>query len=113
MATGIKDKVAIIGMGCIRFGERWDMGAEELMVEAFKESLDEAAIDKNEIDAAWLGTCFDRFCYVFCILGKRPYRLYCLLFCWLYHHPSYLPFIWIFRIKTQIQYRKGKRVKVY
>ena len=34
MATGIKDKVAIIGMGCTRFGERWDMGAEELMVEA-------------------------------------------------------------------------------
>ena len=34
MATGIKDKVAIIGMGCTKFGERWDMGAEELMVEA-------------------------------------------------------------------------------
>jgi acetyl-CoA C-acetyltransferase len=59
MATGIKDKVAIIGMGCTRFGERWDMGAEELMVEAFKECLDEAAIYKNEIDAAWLGTCLD------------------------------------------------------
>jgi hypothetical protein len=25
-------RVAIIGMGCTRFGERWDMGAEELMV---------------------------------------------------------------------------------
>jgi acetyl-CoA C-acetyltransferase len=37
MATGIKDKVAIIGMGCTRFGERWDVGAEELMVEAFQE----------------------------------------------------------------------------
>ena len=59
MATGIKDKVAIIGMGCTRFGERWDMGAEELMVEAFKECLEEASIDKNEIDAAWLGTCLD------------------------------------------------------
>lgn len=59
MATGIKDKVAIIGMGCTRFGERWDVGAEELMVEAFKECLDEAAIDKSEIGAAWLGTCLD------------------------------------------------------
>ena len=39
MATGIKDKVAIIGMGCTRFGERWDMGAEELMVEAFTECM--------------------------------------------------------------------------
>ena len=26
MATGIKDKVAILGMGCSKFGERWDMG---------------------------------------------------------------------------------------
>ncbi len=57
MATGIKDKVAIIGMGCTRFGERWDMGAEELMVEAFEECLADAGIEKNEIDAAWLGTC--------------------------------------------------------
>jgi len=57
VATGIKDKVAIIGMGCTRFGERWDMGAEELMVEAFEECLADAGIEKNEIDAAWLGTC--------------------------------------------------------
>jgi len=48
MATGIKDKVAIIGMGCTRFGERWDVGAEELMVEAFKECLEDAGIDKKD-----------------------------------------------------------------
>jgi acetyl-CoA C-acetyltransferase len=59
MATGIRDKVAIIGMGCTRFGERWDVGAEELMVEAFEEGLADAGIGKKEIDAAWLGTCFD------------------------------------------------------
>ena len=57
MATGIKDKVAIIGMGCTRFGERWDMGAEELMVEAFKECLEDAGIEKNEIG---LGSCAAR-----------------------------------------------------
>ncbi len=34
MARGIKDKVAILGMGCSKFGERWDSGAEELMLEA-------------------------------------------------------------------------------
>ena len=39
MASGIRDKVAIIGMGCTRFGERWDCGPEELMVEAFNEAL--------------------------------------------------------------------------
>jgi len=59
MATGIKDKVAIIGMGCTRFGERWDMGAEELMVEAFEECIADAGIEKKDIGAAWLGTCFD------------------------------------------------------
>ena len=57
MATGIKDKVAIIGMGCTRFGERWDMGAEELMVEAFEECLADAGVEKKDIGAAWLGTC--------------------------------------------------------
>ncbi len=59
MATGIKDKVAIIGMGCTRFGERWDVGAEELMVEAFTECMEDAGIDKKDIQAAWLGTCID------------------------------------------------------
>ena len=34
MATGIRDKITIIDMGCTKFGERWDTGAEELMVEA-------------------------------------------------------------------------------
>jgi acetyl-CoA C-acetyltransferase len=59
MATGIKDKVAIIGMGCTRFGERWDVGAEELMVEAFEECLADAGIEKKDIEAAWFGSCFD------------------------------------------------------
>ena len=59
MATGIKDKVAIIGMGCSRFGERWDKGAEELMVEAFEECLIDAGIEKNQIEAAWFGTCME------------------------------------------------------
>jgi len=59
MATGIRDKVAIIGMGCTRFGERWDAGAEELMVEAFEEGLADAGIEKKSIEAAWLGTCME------------------------------------------------------
>ncbi len=59
MATGIRDKVAIIGMGCSHFGERWDMGAEELMVEAFSECIEDAGIGRDDIEAAWLGTCID------------------------------------------------------
>jgi acetyl-CoA C-acetyltransferase len=60
MATGIKDKVVIIGAGCSKFGERWDAGAEDLMVEAFQEALADAGIDKKEIQAAWLGTAMDQ-----------------------------------------------------
>ena len=57
MASGIKDKVAILGMGCSRFGERWDVGAEELMVEAFQECIEDAGIEKSQIQAAWFGSC--------------------------------------------------------
>ncbi len=59
MATGIRDKVAILGMGCTRFGERWDMGAEELMVEAYRECLQDAGIEPDRIEAAWFGTCME------------------------------------------------------
>ncbi len=59
MATGIRDKVAIIGMGCTRFGERWEVGAEELMVEAFSECIQDADVDIKDIEAAWLGTCLE------------------------------------------------------
>jgi acetyl-CoA C-acetyltransferase len=58
MAEGIRDKVAIIGMGCSRFGERWDCGPEELMQEAFEEALPDAGIEADQIDAAWLGVFF-------------------------------------------------------
>ena len=59
MASGIKDKVAILGMGCARFGERWSDGIEELALEAFEEALSDAGIDVKQIDAAWLGVGYD------------------------------------------------------
>jgi len=59
MATGIKDKVAIIGMGCSKFGERWDTGSEGLMAEAFDEALADAGIERGQIQAAWFGSCID------------------------------------------------------
>jgi acetyl-CoA C-acetyltransferase len=58
MADGIADKVAITGMGCSRFGERWDCGADDLILEAFDEALADAAIARTEIDAGWLGVFF-------------------------------------------------------
>jgi acetyl-CoA C-acetyltransferase len=59
MAKGIRDKVAILGMGCARFGERWDADADNLMVEAYQEALTDAGIDTSQIDAAWLAVAFD------------------------------------------------------
>ena len=31
---GIKDQVAIVGMGCTPFGEHWDKGADDLLIDA-------------------------------------------------------------------------------
>jgi acetyl-CoA C-acetyltransferase len=59
MATGIKDKVAIIGMGCTQFGERWDVGTPQLLAEAFDEALQDAGIERGQIDAAWCGSALD------------------------------------------------------
>jgi acetyl-CoA C-acetyltransferase len=59
MASGIKDKVAILGMGCARFGERWDADADQLMIEAFDEAIADAGIGVSDIGAAWLGVGFD------------------------------------------------------
>ena len=59
MATGIKDKVAILGVGCSRFGERWDASPEDLMVEAYNEAMQDAGIAPEQLDAAWFSTHMD------------------------------------------------------
>jgi acetyl-CoA C-acetyltransferase len=59
MASGIRDKVVILGMGCSRFGERWDCDAEDLMVEAFEEAMGDAGVEPSQIQAAWLATAIE------------------------------------------------------
>ncbi len=59
MASGIKDRVAIVGMGCTTFGEHWDKGPDDLMVAAFEEALADAAVDRASIGAAWMGNALD------------------------------------------------------
>jgi len=56
MRENIKDKAAIVGMGCTKFGERWDMGIDDLIVEAVNEALEDAQVGINDIQAIWLGT---------------------------------------------------------
>src|SRR6266404_9246010 len=55
-SKGIKDRVAIVGMGCTAFGEHWDKGPEDLLVEAAYEAYGSAGIDPDDVDAYWLGT---------------------------------------------------------
>ena len=59
MADGIRDKVVILGMGCSKFGERWDSDASDLMVEAYVEAAADAGIETKQIDAAWLATAIE------------------------------------------------------
>ncbi|HEY9238073.1 MAG TPA: acetyl-CoA acetyltransferase [Burkholderiaceae bacterium] len=59
MASGIKDKVAILGMGCSKFGERWDASPEDLMLEAYNEAMQDAGIGPEQLGAAWYSTHMD------------------------------------------------------
>ncbi|OUM88885.1 MAG: acetyl-CoA acetyltransferase [Bacillus thermozeamaize] len=56
MAKGIADRVAVIGMGCTKFGEHWDKGPEDLILEAVLEAYEDAGIEPKQIEAAWFGT---------------------------------------------------------
>ena len=56
MAESIKDKVAIVGMGCTQFGERWDVGYADLIIEAAYEAFEDAGIEPKDVEAAWYGT---------------------------------------------------------
>ena len=55
-SKGIKDRVAIVGMGCTSFGEQWDKGPDDLLVESASEAYRSAGIDPAQVDAYWLGT---------------------------------------------------------
>ena len=54
--AGIKDKVAIVGMGCTKFGENWEQEADDMIVEATYEALEDAGIELKDVQAAWAGT---------------------------------------------------------
>jgi acetyl-CoA C-acetyltransferase len=53
---GIRDRVCIVGMGCTPFGEHWDKGVDELLVDASNDALTSANIALDDVDAFWLGT---------------------------------------------------------
>ncbi|UGQ10617.1 acetyl-CoA acetyltransferase [Yinghuangia sp. ASG 101] len=53
---GIKDRVAIVGMGCTPFVEAWDKGTDDLLIDAARETFASAGVAKDDVDAFWLGT---------------------------------------------------------
>jgi acetyl-CoA C-acetyltransferase len=55
-SKGIRDRVAVVGMGCTRFDEHWDKSVDDLLVDAAGEALASAGVAKEDVDAYWLGT---------------------------------------------------------
>ena len=53
---GIRDRVAIVGMGCTRFGEHWDKGLDDLIIDAAGAAFASAGVTKQDVDAYWFGT---------------------------------------------------------
>src|SRR5579872_7503643 len=52
----MRDQVAIIGVGCTKFGDRFEESYEDLAVEAAHAAFADARISADRVDAAWLGT---------------------------------------------------------
>lgn len=55
-SRGIRDRVAIVGMGCTRFAEHWSLSGDDLLIQATSDAMSSAGISRDDIDAYWLGT---------------------------------------------------------
>lgn len=55
-SNGIKNRVAVVGMGCTPFGEHWNKSADDLVVDSTQDCFASSGIEKADIDAFWFGT---------------------------------------------------------
>ena len=55
-SNGIRDRVAIVGMGCTNFGEHWDMSVDDMLIESSEAAMMSAGVTRADIDAYWFGT---------------------------------------------------------
>ena len=55
-SRGIRDRVAIVGMGCTDFGEHWDRSVDDLLIDSSTAALRSAGIAQDDVDAYWFGT---------------------------------------------------------
>jgi acetyl-CoA C-acetyltransferase len=51
----IKDKVAIVGMGCTEFREAWSKDPSDLMVDATYEAYEDSGLGPEDIEAVFVG----------------------------------------------------------
>jgi acetyl-CoA C-acetyltransferase len=58
----IRDKVAVAGVGCCRFGENWDQAPSDMIVDAAYEAYADAGIDRPQerIDAVFTGSLYSQ-----------------------------------------------------
>ena len=55
-SKGIRDQVAIVGMGCTPFGEHWDRSTDDMLLQSSSDALKSAGVALGDVDAFWLGT---------------------------------------------------------
>jgi acetyl-CoA C-acetyltransferase len=60
MPGDFKNKVAVIGVGCTRFGELYEASAEQLICDAAFEAMADAGVEPAQIEAAWVGTAMSQ-----------------------------------------------------
>src|SRR6266700_2901397 len=55
---GIKDRIAVAGVGATRFTEHYEKDQEDLLVEAGEEACTDAGIERKDIQAIWAGVYY-------------------------------------------------------
>ena len=50
-SRGIRDRVAIVGMGCTEFGEHWDRSTESMLIDSTSEAVASAGISSGSARA--------------------------------------------------------------
>ncbi len=62
MADGLRDKVAVVGVGCCQFGENWDQSPADMIVDAAYEAYADAGIDDPQarIEAVFTGSIYSQ-----------------------------------------------------
>jgi acetyl-CoA C-acetyltransferase len=52
--AAIRDKVAIIGMGCTKFGENFQWSSDDMIIDATFEATEDAGVDLKDIEAGFI-----------------------------------------------------------